>query len=257
MNMSKRIQAFWLAVIMAFLLCCTAFAENMPGVATGNDLPAITEEPPVPTETATKMPVQDAATEKPTPTEQPTPAAEDEAEPPVETEITKTQTTEEPTVTPPAPLPAQAGDFVSVTTNTRVFLDVDDTLEALSLGVFVRNAVVQVDVVEQDTESRAWYRVRYLYGDDYADGTLKWTAEGLTYVLAEETKSTDAQALTVTDYAFATRPAGAARAHRASTMDGFSLKNIHGTMGSFVVGQTGVHGSSGKDSDYSGYPLLT
>ena len=44
MNMSKRIQAFWLAVIMAFLPCCTAFAEAMPDVATGNDLPAITEQ---------------------------------------------------------------------------------------------------------------------------------------------------------------------------------------------------------------------
>ena len=250
MNMSKRIQAFWLAVIMAFLPCCTAFAENMPGVATGNDLPAITEEPPVPTETATKMPAQDAATEEPAPTEQPTPAAEDEAEPPVETEITKTQTTEEPTVTPPAPLPAQAGDFVSVTTSTRVFLGVDDTLGALALGVFVKDAVVQVDVVEQDAEGYVWYRVRYLYGDDYADGTLKWTAEGLVYVLAEETQATDAQALTVTDYAFAARPAGAARAHRASAMDGFTLKSIHGTIGSFTVGQTGVHGSSGKDSDY-------
>ena len=92
--------------------------------------------------------------------------------------------------------------------------------------------------------------MRYLYGDDYADGTLKWTAEGLVYVLAEETQATDAQALTVTDYAFAARPAGASRAHRASAMDGFSLKNIHGTMGSFTVGQTGVHGSSGKDSEY-------
>ena len=250
MNMSKRIQAFLLAVVMAFLPCCTAFAENKPGVATGNDLPAITEEPPVPTETATKMPAQDAATEEPAPTEQPTPAAEDEAEPPVETEITKTQTTEEPTVTPPAPLPAQAGDFVSVTTSTRVFLGVDATLEALALGVFVKDAVVQVNVVEQDIVGRAWYRVRYLYGDDYANGTLKWTAEGLAYVLAEETQATDAQALTVTDYAFAARPAGAARAHRASAMDGFTLKNIHGTIGSFTVGQTGVHGSSGKDSDY-------
>ena len=203
--MSKRIQAFWLAVIMAFLPCCTAFAENMPGVATDNDLPAITEEPPTPTETATAVPTLDAATEEPTP------AAADETIPPIEVE-----TTEEPTVTPPAPLPAQAGDFVSVTTSTRVFLGVDDTLEALALGVFVKDAVVQVNVVEQDTEGRAWYRVRYLYGDDYANGTLKWTAEGLAYVLAEETQATDAQALTVTDYAFATRPAGAARAHRAS-----------------------------------------
>ena len=205
MNMSKRIQAFLLAAVMAFLPCCTAFAEAMPGVATSNDLPAITEAPPTPTE---------AAEEAPIPTEQPTPAAEDETIPPIEVE-----TTEEPTDTPPAPLPAQAGDFVSVTTSTRVFLGVDDTLGALALGVFVRNAVVQVDAVAQDAESRAWYRVRYLYGDDYADGTLKWTAEGLVYVLAEETQATDAQALTVTDYAFAARPAGAARAHRASARD--------------------------------------
>ena len=110
--------------------------------------------------------------------------------------------------------------------------------------------MVQVDAVAQDAESRAWYRVRYLYGDDYADGTLKWTAEGLAYVLAEETQATDAQALTVTDYAFTARPAGASRAHRASAMDGFTLKNIHGTIGNFTVGQTGVHGSSGKDSEY-------
>ena len=67
MYKSKRIQAFWLAVIMAFLPCCTAFAEAMPGVATGNDLPAITEEPPAPTEVAAAMPTLDAATEEPAP----------------------------------------------------------------------------------------------------------------------------------------------------------------------------------------------
>ena len=195
MNKSKRIQAFLLAAIMACLPCCTAFAEAMPGVATGNDLPAITEEPPTPTETATAVPTLDAATEEPETTEQPTPAAEDETIPPIEVE-----TTEEPIGTPPAPLPAQAGDFVSVTTSTRVFLGVDDTLGALALGVFVKDAVVQVDVVEQDIVGRSWYRVRYLYGDDYANGTLKWTAEGLVYVLAEETQATDAQALTVMDY---------------------------------------------------------
>ena len=164
MNMSKRIQAFLLAVVMAFLPCCTAFAEAMPDVATGNDLPAITEEPPTPTETATAVPTQDAATEELAPTEQPTLAAEAETTPPIETETAETQTTEEPTVTLPALLPAQAGDFVSVTTSTRAFLGVDDTQEALSLGVFVKDAVVQVDAVEQDTEGRAWYRVRYLYG---------------------------------------------------------------------------------------------
>ena len=250
MNMSKRIQAFLLAAVMAFLPCCTAFAEAMPGITTSNDLPAITEEPPTPTETATAVPTLDAATEEPETTGQPTSAAEDETAPPVETETTEEQTTEEPTVTPPAPLPAQAGDFVSITTSTRAFLGVDDTLGALALGIFVKDAVVQVDVVEQDAEGRVWYRVRYLYGDDYANGTLKWTAEGLAYVLAEETQATDAQTLTVTDYAFAARPAGAVRAHRASAMDGFTLKNIHGTMGSFTVGQIGVYGSSGKDSEY-------
>ena len=191
MYKSKRIQAFLLAAIMVFLPCCTAFAEAMPDVATGNDLPAIAEEPPAPTEVATEAPI---------PTEQPTLAAEAETTPPIETETAETQTTEETTVSPPAPLPAQAGDFVSVTTSTRVFLGVDDTLEALALGIFVKNAVVQVDVIEQDTEGRAWYRVCYLYGDDYADGTLKWAAEGLAYVLAEETQATDAQALTVMDY---------------------------------------------------------
>lgn len=92
MYKSKRIQAFWLAVIMAFLPCCTAFAENMPGIATGNDLPAITEEPLTPTETAEEAPI---------PTEQPTPAAEDETALPVEAEVTETQTTKEPTDTPP------------------------------------------------------------------------------------------------------------------------------------------------------------
>ena len=181
MYKSKRIQAFWLAAVMAFLPCCTTFAEAMPDVATGNDLPAIAEEPPAPTEVATEAPI---------PTEQPTLAAEAETTPPIETETAETQTTEETTVSPPAPLPAQAGDFVSVTTSTRVFLGVDDTLEALSLGVFVKDAVVQVDAAAQDAEGRAWYRVRYLYGDDDANGTQKWTAEGLVYVLAEETQAT-------------------------------------------------------------------
>ena len=86
MYKSKRIQAFWLAVIMAFLPCCTAFAEAMPDVATGNDLPAIAEEPPAPTEVATEAPI---------PTEQPTLAAEAETTPPIETETAETQTTED------------------------------------------------------------------------------------------------------------------------------------------------------------------
>jgi hypothetical protein len=37
---------------------------------------------------------------------------------------------------------------------------------------------------------------------------------------------------------------------KASSMNGFSLKNINGRMGDFSSGQSGLYGSSGKDSDY-------
>ena len=40
-----------------------------------------------------------------------------------------------------------------------------------------------------------------LYGDDFADGTLKWTELGTLWVLAQETCATGAADLTVTDYA--------------------------------------------------------
>ena len=60
---------------------------------------------------------------------------------------------------------------------------------------------MQVEETLQDALGRWWYRVRYLFGDDFADGTLKWTEQGTLWVLAQETCVTGAADLTVTDYA--------------------------------------------------------
>lgn len=162
---------------------------------------------------------------------------------------------DEPTI-PAIPEPAmiQVGDFVSVTTVTRAFLGMDDRASDdyegdLSLGVFVKDAAVRVEAVEQDSQGRDWYKVRYQYGDDYADGTLKWTAYDTIYVLANEVEPTTKQDFTVTDYALEKVPASAHR-RSVSAMDGFSLKSISGSIGTFTVGQSGVYGSSGKDSTY-------
>ncbi len=97
--------------------------------------------------------------------------------------------------------------FAIVTSDTRVFSAVDETEEDAYLGVFVCDAIVQVDAIEQDSQGRSWYEVCYIYGDDYADGTMKWTEYGTAYVLADETAPTDAQECTVTDFALpGTRP---------------------------------------------------
>ena len=152
------------------------------------------------------------------------------------------------------PEPPQAGDYRLVSTATRVFLSIDDTASEdtagdLYLGYFVRDAVVQIEETAKDTQDRAWYRARYLYGDDFADGTLKWTATDSVWLLAEETWETELDALTVTDYAFPSKPA-AKRRMAASDMNGFSLKEINGPIGAFYAGQTNVYGSSGHDWEY-------
>ena len=148
---------------------------------------------------------------------------------------------------------ADEGVFVLVSTDTRTFLGVDDSAADdyegdLCLGYFVSDAVVQIESVEQDTLGRSWYLVRYLYGDTHADGTLKWTETDVIYVLADETFSTDDTELTVTDFAFPYAPM--TYALRATPMNGFSLRDISASLGNFYVGQTGLHGSSGKDSEY-------
>ena len=152
--------------------------------------------------------------------------------------------------------PASEGTFVLVTTDTRAFLEVDDSAAEdyegdLNMGVFVHDAAVQVESVEQDSLGRIWYRVRYMYGDTHADGTLKWTDYDSIYVLAEETWETDAQDYDVTDFAFPYAPkAMNTFSLRATPMYGFSLRDIYTSMGNFYVGQSGLYGDSGKDSEY-------
>ena len=124
----------------------------------------------------------------------------------------------------------------------------DDYEGDLCLGYFVSDAIVQVESVEQDTLGRSWYLVRYLYGDTHADGTLKWTETDVIYVLADETFSSDDTELTVTDFAFLYAPM--TYALRSTPMNGFSLRDISASLGNFYVGQTGLHGSSGRDSEY-------
>ena len=86
--------------------------------------------------------------------------------------------------------PAQPGAFVQVSTQTNVYTDIDSSgmdADSLWAGCFTQDATVQVEETLQDALGRWWYRVRYLYGDDFADGTLKWTEQGTLWVLAQET----------------------------------------------------------------------
>ena len=149
--------------------------------------------------------------------------------------------------------PAQPGAFVQVSTQTNVYTDIDSSgmdADSLWAGCFTQDATVQVEETLQDALGRWWYRVRYLYGDDFADGTLKWTEQGTLWVLAQETCATGAADLTVTDYALPVSPSSRMMRMSASPMPGFSLKTINAPVPSLYVGQGGLHGSSGRDSAY-------
>lgn len=122
--------------------------------------------------------------------------------------------------------------------------------DRLWAGCFTQDATVQVEETLQDALGRWWYRVRYLYGDDFADGTLKWTEQGTLWVLAQETCATGAADLTVTDYALPVSPSSRMMRMSASPMPGFSLKTINAPVPLLYVGQGGLYGSSGKDSAY-------
>ena len=149
--------------------------------------------------------------------------------------------------------PAQPGAFVQVSTQTNAYTDIDSSgmdADSLWAGCFTQDATVQVEETLQDALGRWWYRVRYLYGDDFADGTLKWTEQGTLWVLEQETCITGAADLTVTDYALPVSPSSRMMRMSASPMPGFSLKTINAPVPSLYVGQGGLHGSSGRDSAY-------
>lgn len=163
-------------------------------------------------------------------------------------------TSDQPQAESPAsdPPPAQPGDFRMVTTQTRAYESIDESEDGCGeslVGFFTRDASVQVEAVERDGLGRWWYRVGYLYGDTFADGTLKWTESASLYVLADETAETEAQEFTLTDYAYPAYSGGGIRLLSAP-MNGFSLKTINAPVPSLHAGQTDVYGSSGRDSDY-------
>ena len=119
----------------------------------------------------------------------------------------------------------------------------------------MKDAIVQILSVGVDEAGNFWYQVRFLYGDNFADGKLKWTDYATCWVLASETGETVEDSCTVTDFAYTmeylkmTRSSGR-RLMKATPMNGFTLKNINGRVGGFYAWQQGLYGSSGKDSDY-------
>lgn len=108
---------------------------------------------------------------------------------------------------------------------------------------FIRNSVVQVRDVITDENNRVWYQVNYLYGDDRADGRMKWTDITSVFVLANQTEATDETELTITDFAFKTKPQ-MRMMMRSTPMNGFRLKELNDPMGDFHAGQSNLHGSS-------------
>lgn len=160
---------------------------------------------------------------------------------------------------PDAPVLAAPGDYVSVTTDTRVLEYVneyaieDDYCDGY-LGQFVSDATVQVLSVTTDELGNGWYEVRFLYGDDFADGTMKWTDYATCWVMAAETSPAGSDACTVTDFAYSQEFLEALQAMDISLystpMNGFSLKNINGSIGGFYAWQSSLYGSSGRDSAY-------
>lgn len=191
------------------------------------------------------------------PTSEPTPEDTSEGvtfQPTPEPAATATDVTAPALPTQETP-PAEPGAFAQVTTQTNAFTDVDESFAQgntgeLWAGYFTRDAIVQVEEVLQDGQGRWWYRVRYLYGDDFADGTLKWTAYGTACVLAAEAYVTDAAGLTVTDYAYPDRAASGVMRMAARSAQSFSLKALNAAVPTLYVGQSGLYGSSGKDSAY-------
>lgn len=174
-------------------------------------------------------------------------------------QVTVTETGAAETVTPSAEpeatetQPAQPGAFVQVSTQTNVYTGIDWSgmdADRLWAGCFTQDATVQVEETLQDALGRWWYRVRYLFGDDFDDGTLKWTEQGTLWVLEQETCITGAADLTVTDYALPVSTSSRMMRKSASPMPGFSLKTINAPVPSLYVGQGGLYGSSGRDSAY-------
>ena len=187
-----------------------------------------TEEP------ETEVPAGKPETMEPEGTEPPENESEDEI--PVETDEDK----------------PDIDDYLMVTKDTRVFLKATEEAYA---GNFVNDATVQITGIIENKEG-TWYSIYYMFGDTLVDGSVKWAETGTVYILADEAVSADNEELTMTDYALIAAPRkrsllkSVARAAAATAMNGFSLKEISVQLPTLYAGQTGVYGSSGKDSEY-------
>ena len=147
------------------------------------------------------------------------------------------------------PQDVQAGDFVRVTPNTRVYLEIDETAGDDDDGEwydgnFVKEANVYVEQARQDAQGQTWLLVRYLYGAEEPNGEMAWTDTATVWVLAEETQPSEAADYDVTDYAFPYPPAAL---YAASD---FNLQDYNAGVQTFYPGQQNLYGSSGHDSEY-------
>lgn len=212
----KRLLSVLLSLTMLTAALPTSIWAEETGVAQATDAEA--ELPNEPEETA--EPELPSEIETPEGTAEPTP-----------------QVTEEPLPTPEPEAAYQAGVFVLVTENTRVFSDVDETADEadgeLYDGSFVRIANVRVEEVRQDGMGRTWLLVRYLYGEEEPDGEMAWTDTATAWVLAEETQPSDAADYDVTAYAFPFTPVELYAANNPPR-----LQTLSGNTGEFYAGQT-------------------
>ena len=219
-------------------------------------------EPTDPVESTPADEPQETAQDEPVADAEPTADPEGAAEAPetLPEEPTSEEPQEEASEIPEEPAYAAAGSYIGVTTKTRVFASIDTQANETYysgeyLGNFVKDATVQILSVDFDETGRVWYQVRFLYGDDFKDGTMKWTDYATCWVLPDETGESAGEGCTVTDFAYTleylqqVRNSGR-RLLKATPMNGFTLKNINGKVGGFYAWQSGLYGSSGKDSDY-------
>ncbi len=228
-----------LSLLLSLMMLTAAFPTSIWAEETGfaQATGAEAELPNEPEETAEPEPPTELpeATDEPEfpsdPTERPT-----ETETPEGTAEPTPQVTEEPLPTPEPEAAYQAGVFVLVTENTRVFSDVDETADEvdgeLYDGSFVRTANVRVEEVRQDGMGRTWLLVRYLYGEEEPDGEMAWTDTATAWVLAEETQPSDAADYDVTAYAFPFTPVELYAANNPPR-----LQTLSGNTGEFYAGQ--------------------
>ena len=201
--------------------------------------------------------MQEEPAEDPETTENPEASAETPEDHPAEPEVPQEEAPE----VPDEPAYEAAGSYIAVTTKTRVFAGIDAQAAETYysgeyLGNFVKDATVQILTVDFDETGHVWYQVRFLYGDDFKDGTMKWTDYATCWILLDETSQSESDSCTVTDFAYThefvrSNRTGVRRRLKATTpMDGFSLMNINGPIGAFYFAQSSLFGSSGKDAAY-------